>query len=136
MTAPDLLARVLRFAVVGVGNTAVGLSLIWVAWHRWGWADLAANAFGYAGGFMVSFVLHRGWTFRHRGHAGASLARFALVMMTAYAVNLVVLASTRAAWPDAGFWPQVLAVLAYAATCFVGSQWWAFRESTHAQPRT
>lgn len=119
--------RFLRFATVGVSNTLVGLGLIWVAWHWWGWPDLPANALGYAAGFAWGFLLNRGWTFRHHGPAGASLLRYALVCAVAYALNLVVLAATRAAIGPDSFWPQVLSMGVYTVVAFAGSHFYAFR---------
>lgn len=120
-------ARILRFAAVGVSNTLVGLGLIWVAWHWWGWPDLLANALGYAAGFAWGFALNRGWTFRHEGPAGASLLRYALVCALAYALNVAVLTSTRGLLGETSFWPQVLAVGAYSCAAFLGSHFYAFR---------
>jgi putative flippase GtrA len=121
-----LLTRAARFALVGASNTAVGLGLIWLAWHGLGWPDLPANLLGYGAGFLWSYALNRRWTFQHRGPLARSFGRFALVCGFAYAVNLVVLALARAALGPATFWPHVLGMVAYTILGFLGSQYYAF----------
>ncbi len=130
-----LLGRGLRFAAVGVSNTLLGLGLIWLAWRWWGWHDVAANALGYAAGFAWSFMLNRGWTFRHNGPAGRSMARFALVCTLAYALNLAVLALARNAIGQGSFWPHLLAVGAYSVSAFLGSHFYAFRIHRSSEPQ-
>jgi len=131
-----LVTRALRFSMVGASNTAIGLGLIWVAWRWLRWPDLPANLLGYGVGFLWSYALNRRWTFSHRGPRAQSFARFALVCALAYAVNLAVLAASRAALGAATFWPHVLGMAAYTVVGFFGSQYYAFhvQRSLRSQP--
>ena len=122
----DFFARAMRFGLVGASNTAIGLGLIWIAWHELGWPDLPANVLGYAVGFVWSYAWNRRWTFEHRGPLTRSFARFALVCAAAYLVNLAVLAITRRALGADTFWPHVLGMIAYTAAGFLGSHYYAF----------
>jgi putative flippase GtrA len=131
----SLLRRGLRFGTVGVACTVVGLALIWVAWRWWAWDDVAANALGYAAGFLMSFVFNREWTFRDQAPPAAGLARFTLVCALAYALNLAVLAAVRSAIGPDSFWPQLLAVGAYSVAAFLGSHFYAFRLQRSAEPQ-
>ena len=67
----------IRFALVGVLNTLIGMGTIFVTWRFLGFSDLAANLTGYAIGFCCSYGLNRLWTFptavRSRAAYGASL---------------------------------------------------------------
>jgi putative flippase GtrA len=132
----EFLLRAVRFGMVGVSNTAIGLGLIWLAWHGLGWPDLPANLLGYGVGFAWSYALNRRWTFRHDGPVRASVARFALVCGFSYALNLAVLAAARAAMGPASFWPHVLGMVAYTASAFLGSHYYAFhvRRSVGSHP--
>jgi len=135
--APAGLAmRAMRFCMVGASNTAIGLGLIWVAWRWLRWPDLPANVLGYSVGFLWSYALNRRWTFAHRGPLAQSFARFALICALAYAVNLAVLAASRAALGAASFWPHVLGMAAYTLVGFLGSQFYAFhvQRSPRSQP--
>lgn len=51
-----------RFLIVGLVNTAVGLSVIFACKALAGLGDALSNAVGYTVGLAVSFVLNRSWT--------------------------------------------------------------------------
>jgi len=57
----------LKFVVVGVANTLIGLLAIYLCKWLLGFGDAVANISGYMIGLAVSFGLNRGWTFRHSG---------------------------------------------------------------------
>ena len=80
--------RVVRFLAVGVLNTGFGLVLIYLLMYL-GLDYVVANALGYGGGFLLSFVLNRNWTFAHRGDWRASFLRWLVVAGVAYAGNLL-----------------------------------------------
>ena len=88
-------SRLQRFGIVGIINTAVGLGVIYLAMFA-GLGDFASNALGYGCGLILSFFLHRGWTF---AGSGKSLPRdatgFVLAWIAAYLLNLAVIASGR-----------------------------------------
>lgn len=93
MTLPALCQRILqhsavRFCLVGLVNTAVGLSLIYGCKFLLGFGDVAANLVGYIIGLMVSFTLNSRWTFRYEGPVWPAVLRFALTFVIAYAANL------------------------------------------------
>jgi putative flippase GtrA len=118
-------SSVWRFGAVGVLNTAFGLAVIYLAKWGWGWPDVAANMAGYACGIGVGFALNRRWSFRHRGAPHAAMARYLLVLATAYLANLVALtAALDFGWP--GDLAQLAGVVPYAVVGYLGSRWFAF----------
>lgn len=77
-----------RFGIVGVANTAIGLAIIYGALFA-GFGDFIANALGYGCGLLVSFFLHRGWTFAGRTQSmPRDVVGFSLAWAAAYAANL------------------------------------------------
>src|SRR5207244_4508227 len=74
----------IKFVVVGVGNTLLGLTIIYALKGLAGASDVAANVVGYLVGASVSFSLNKTWTFGHRGRVGPALWRFLLVLAAAY----------------------------------------------------
>ena len=76
-----------RFSLVGVVNSLIGLLVIYSAMLL-GAGDASANAFGYLVGILVSFALNRSWTFGARGAPGESFLRFLAVIAAAYFANL------------------------------------------------
>ncbi len=116
----------IRFVLVGISNTAVGFGVIFLCLRVLSLGDVASNAIGYFIGFVWSFALNRMWTFRHRGAAARSFARFAAVCAVAYVVNLLVLLAVRRYFEPASLMPQALAMAAYTVTGYLGSRFFAF----------
>lgn len=123
----------LKFGLTGLANTLIGMSVIFIAWHFFGFSDLAANLLGYGVGFMCSYAINRVWTFSHRGSMGRSFWRFALVCAVAYIANLLVLFSVRGAIGEASFLPHVAGSVVYTIIGYLGSRFFAFK-STHETP--
>jgi putative flippase GtrA len=82
--------RLLRFAAVGLLNTALGYTII-LTGLTLGYGDILSNILGYAGGLILGFVLNRRWTFSDAIHLrkGAVL-RYAASFAVAYGANLTV----------------------------------------------
>ncbi|MHA7873065.1 MAG: GtrA family protein, partial [Hyphococcus sp.] len=80
-----MMQQLIRYGIVGLANTAFGLSLIYVAMGAFGLAPALANAAGFAGAFIVSYWLNRRWTFRSDAHVGSSLTGFAVACAIGYA---------------------------------------------------
>lgn len=119
----------LRFALVGVSNTVVGFAVIWLALRGFGFSDIAANATGYAVGFVWGFVLNRAWTFSHRGALHASFPRYVVVCLVAYAANLVVLLWLSRQLGPGSLVSQFFGILTYSTLAYLGARRYAFRDS-------
>ena len=117
----------IRFALVGVLNTLIGMGTIFVTWRFLGFSDLAANLTGYAIGFCCSYGLNRLWTFSDCSSVSRSLWRFALVCVTAYGANLLVLFGARDVMGPASFLPHVAGSATYTLIGYLGSRYFAFR---------
>lgn len=116
-----------RFAVAGVLNTVVGLSVIFAVKLAFGASELLANAAGYAVGLAVSFSLNRNWVFRSTAPARAALRRFLIVFAAAYAVNLAVVLLAAETFGVNGYIAQTLGVGTYAVLFYLGSRSFVFR---------
>ena len=121
----------IKFLLVGVVNTAVGLAIIYgLKWLRR--SDVTANILGYLCGLMVSFTLNRNWTFRHAGTILPAALRFLLVFAVAYLANLgTVLGLIRLLGVN-GYVAQTLGIIPYTTLFYLGSRYVAFRpEESH-----
>jgi putative flippase GtrA len=78
----------IRYLLVGVVNTLVGLGIIYLAMYFQHMDLASSNALGYATGIMVSFILNKKWTFASQDHVVYSFLRYLLVLGVAYAANL------------------------------------------------
>lgn len=134
----ELFLQSLRFGSVGLVNSAIGLSAIWIA--MWlGLSPLAANAVGYAIGIVISFTLNRIWTFRDlRGARPAKshgeAVRFGVSFILAYALNFVVVwiaLETTSISPNL---LQIAGMITFTATFFVLCRAWVFAKAPKDHP--
>jgi putative flippase GtrA len=121
-----LLVQAVRFAVVGLANTSIGLLTIYAIMFFTPAGPLVANACGYAVGLAISFALNRSWTFQDRGNGKRALMRFLVCAAACFAANLGVVwfATERAAINP--YWAQLVGVAIYTATMFVLCRWYVF----------
>lgn len=118
--------QLLRFLLVGVANTAVGLGTIFLLKWAAGMDDVPANLIGYLLGLCLSFALNRNWTFGHRGALLPAALRFAAVFAVAYAANLLTVLLLRDVAGLNSYLCHVLAMFPYTALFFIGSRVFVF----------
>lgn len=124
--AQEMSGQFVRYLIVGLANTLLGLLCIFGSTYFLGLSAIQANVAGYLAGVSVSFILHRLWTFDHRGPALRSLPRFLLVFIFAYTCNLIVLLLAHRMVRLNVYVAQSLAVMTYVAVGFLGSRSFAF----------
>lgn len=89
--------RRLAFVLVGGVNTVVGglwfLFFDYLIGRRWdGFGHYPALALTYVASILCAFVLYRRLVFRVQGHVAGDLARFSSVYVSAFVINLALLA--------------------------------------------
>jgi putative flippase GtrA len=121
----ELLRQSIRFATVGLANTAIGLAAIYAVMFFFQTGPAIANAIGYAIGLAVSFSLNRVWTFNSDRPVGHVLPKFLLVAALSYLLNLgaVVAAASHSVNP---YLAQLLGVGIYTVCVFFGCRWFVF----------
>ena len=124
-----LIPKALRFTIVGAGNTAIGLTVIY-ALTAIGASTLLANVFGYLCGLSVSFVLNKQWTFQHSGDTIASALRFLAVFAIAYSCNLTTVFISLNIARANHYVAQASGVLPYVLVFYLGSSYFTFRSKT------
>jgi putative flippase GtrA len=119
--------QLIRFGLVGASGYVVNLA-VFALLHGLG----SGHRLAATGAFLVAvsnnFVWNRQWTFRARdGHAGAQAARFLLVSIGAFVVNLgfLELFVEVAAMPEV--LAQAIAVALAMPLSFAGNKLWSFR---------
>ena len=132
-------SRLLRFLLVGMANTAVGLGTIYLLKWVFTVSDVRANLAGYVLGLCLSFALNRNWTFQHKGSVAAASLRFLCVFAVAYCVNVAVLLLLRDGFGVNSYLCHLLSMVPYTIVFFVGSKLIAFptaAESPASAPTT
>lgn len=118
----------LKFVVVGIGNTLIGLFTIYLCKWLLGLDDAVANICGYSIGFVVSFVLNKEWTFRHSGRLYPAMARFLVIFALAYLFNL----ATVFIAIDVGvnsYMAHAIGIVPYTVLFYFGSRYFVFHSA-------
>ena len=116
-----------KFLGVGVANTLIALLVIYAAKWLANLGDVAANALGYGVGLSTSFALNSRWTFAHRGPQLPALAKFLLVALVAYGMNLLTVTAAIHYAGLNGYLAQALGIPPYTVTSFLASKYLVFR---------
>jgi putative flippase GtrA len=115
----------IKFAIVGVANTLAGLFLIYLCKWLLGFGDVMANICGYSIGLALSFMLNRGWTFRHSGPMLSTLTHFLAIFIVAYLSNLTAVLVAKSLEMNS-YLAQASGILPYSVIFFFGSRYVAF----------
>ena len=117
----------LKFIVVGIANTFIGLLAIYLCKWLLGFSDALANISGYVTGLAVSFLLNRGWTFRHEGAMLPALARFLVIFALAYVLNLATVLIAINSFGVNSYLAQAIGIAPYTVFFYLGSRYFTFR---------
>jgi putative flippase GtrA len=120
--------HLLRFSLVGIVNTAIGLICIWSTMYFLALNEVAANLCGYVVALGVSFALNRTWTFGHSGPVAASLPRWLGLAALAYVANLAIVVTAHRLFGIDAYLAQPLGICGYTLTMFLGAKFLVFRD--------
>jgi putative flippase GtrA len=118
----------IRYGLVGLANTVVGLSVIYVAMHVFHWHYATANVLGYCLGLTVSFFLNKRFTFRSpRAIPLREPLFFLLVFGASFAIQMGALVLFVEVLRVNRFAAQALAMAMYTAIGYAGNKLITFR---------
>jgi putative flippase GtrA len=129
----DFLKQLLRFGLVGVVNTLIGLLIIYAIMFLFGAGLAIANFIGYTFGFVVSFILNRIWTFQDRQSIRQVLPRYLLVACASYLLNLAVVLLVDSKFNFNGYLIQLLGIMTYTVCMFLGCRYLVFSVSRESR---
>lgn len=129
MTDVAELVRIGRFLAVGVLNTLVGLGTIYLCKWLGGMDDVTANVVGYAVGLANSFAWNRKWTFGHSGAVLPAIARFLLVFLISYLLNLGTVMAAIHWFGVNSYVAHAIGIAPYTAFFYLGSRHFAFKSA-------
>ena len=122
----SVIRQLIKYCIVGLGNTLIGLSLIYIAMSTFGLSPALSNLMGFGITFIVSYWLNRRWTFQSNANVKSSMLIFAAVCGVGYFLNLgAVLAAINLAQINP-YMAQLFGVAIYAGFVFLGSRFLAF----------
>ncbi|MGF9562910.1 GtrA family protein [Neorhizobium sp. BT27B] len=125
-----LVRQLVRFGLVGLVNTSVGLLAIYALMYVFQVSPGFANAGGYALGLCISFLLNRDWTFQDNSKICQTLPRYLAVAAVCYSLNLAIVLSAVHMLGIDPYVAQLLGIVAYTACMFVGCRLFVFGART------
>lgn len=131
----DLLDQSIRFAIVGLVNTAIGLVAIFSVIYFGHTSPAIANAVGYTLGLSVSFLLNRLWTFADSRSIAKVLPRYLLTAAISYLLNLTVVLIGTHHFGVGPYLVQFFGIGVYTMAMFLGCRWFVFHVPPHSDMR-
>lgn len=122
----DLLRQSVRFGLVGLVNTVIGLAAIYALMYFVGVGPALANALGYAIGLAVGFALNRSWTFKSKQSAVHLLPRYLNVAAASYLLNLCVVMAATSQFAVNAYLAQLMGIGIYTISMFLGCRRFVF----------
>lgn len=122
------IAQVARFGAVGVAQNGVNVATFAGA-HAAGVDYRAAAVLAALVALLVSFALHRQWTFERGsgGGLGRHAVRFCIVFATAVAAGVVLLAVLVEELAVQPVFAQIVAIVLVAPPSYLAQRHWVFR---------
>ncbi len=118
--------QIFKYSFVGVFNTLIGLSVIFLLYNVFHFGYLFANAGGYAVGLLNSFIWNKWWTFQSSKHFSKEVIPFLIVFGISYLINLLVVIVCVELLRINPNHSQVLGIIAYSVVNFFINKYWTF----------
>lgn len=124
-----ILNQLFRYSIVGILNTIIGLSVIFLLYNYFHFDYILANVAGYFFGLVNSFIWNKKWTFKSSEHYTKELIPFLIVFGISYLINLITVIFMVESLKINPNIAQVLGIAAYSSTNFLINKYWTFSKS-------
>ena len=118
--------KLIRYGLVGVANTFIGLAATYWCLYFYNLNILIANAVGYGIGLILSFFLNRYWTFKYKIINNLLLLRYIIMAVIAYISNLIVVLLGIYVNNINPYILQIMGMMTYTFIMFIGCQKFVF----------
>ena len=122
-----LFVQYVRFGLVGLFVTALGVAAYWVPATFYGVAPLLANLIGYGVAVAFGYVLHSRVSFRGHGsrdRQGVRTARFVIVSLVSLCLNSLFVWVLTGPLDGPTWWPVIpMLFVTPLATFFINRRW-------------
>lgn len=143
----ELFAQIIKYGVVGIANTLLTAIVIWLVLLLFSGNNdesspsiailFSANALGYLAGLISSFILNRRWTFGSKTDKKSSFARFLLVFLFCYFIQLsVVWWLNKEFLLISAYTCQLIGMVVYAVLNFLLNKYYTFSYKTFTYENT
>ncbi|GAA5264585.1 hypothetical protein ACOSOMT5_P1010 [Acidiphilium sp. MT5] len=124
-----LFVQLIRFGVVGVANTLVGLIIIYGLMFFFDTGILISNLTGYIIGLIFGFTLHRVWTFNNSQELPTLFSKYTFVAIVCYCLNISAVLIINFYFNSNRYLDQLLGICVYSIAMFLGCRQFVFTGS-------
>ena len=117
----------IKYGLVGVLNTLITLSIIFVFMKLLNVSYILSNAVGYLFGFINSFILNKIWTFKSKKSIGRESFFFVLIFVICYLLQLALLVILKEKLQIKPEYAQIIAMGFYTVINFLGNKYITFK---------
>jgi putative flippase GtrA len=117
-----------KYGLVGISNTLITVSVIWIMMELLDYSSNVSNVAGYLAGFVNSFVWNKQWTFKSSDSWAGSAFRFSAVFGICYLLQFVFLNYLDRHLLIRPFTNQLLAMVFFTAINFPMNKFLTFKE--------
>lgn len=122
-----ILQQLGRFGLVGLVNTAIGLTVIYGLMFFCKWPSLLANFVGFAVGVGIGFFLNGRWSFSYQNLAAHNFYRYAFVVIISYLLNFSIVYTAEAYLAVNAYFAQIIGMAVYSLLFFFGCRIYVFK---------
>ena len=123
-----LIPELVRFGMVSITRTILGIFIIFVPYNLWGANYILCNIASYSIGLIVGFVLHKKWTFRSHRDWNEEVIPYVVIFGAGFLVNIVLLFLFAEGLNLNKNVSQVIAICGFTTTNYFGNKFWTFRK--------
>lgn len=122
-----ILRQLIKYGLVGVLNTIITISIIFVFMKLLNVSYILSNAVGYLFGFVNSFILNKIWTFKSKKSIGRESFFFVLIFVICYLFQLLLLVILKEKLQIKPEYAQIIAMGFYTVINFLGNKYITFK---------
>jgi putative flippase GtrA len=121
-----LLDQFFKYSIVGILNTALGLTVIFLLYNVLHVNYLLSNIGGYFVGLINSFLWNRNWTFNSQKHFSKEVLPFLMVFGFSFVLNFLVVLLSVEVFKIRPNFAQIMGIAVYSITNFMINKNWTF----------
>lgn len=117
--------QLMRYIVVGAASNSL-LYLAYLGLTVVGLGHKTAMTFLYITGGLISFIVNRAWSFKHKGSGHSAFARYSVTYILGYLFNLALLWLFVDRLHQPHQFVQAVAIVLVAVSLFLMNKFWVF----------
>lgn len=123
-----ILTQFIKYGLIGIINTLLTISIIWILTHWFNLSEYSANIIGYGVGITNSFIWNRKWTFSSKSKVSTAFLTFIIIFVFTYLLQLGALYLLLNNTTINAFACQIISMCVYTATNFPLNRYITFKK--------